>query len=118
MTKVYNPQWGHMMDVDAPLMRRMRGQNFATMHTGGGCMAWQRPTDDEGYLLITYVDAVLGSWSDRNDPQWLVGRYNDDGDFICVNSMTLTQALRLADGLRAPVANEQTSVSALDYREG
>ncbi len=118
MANVYNPQWQRMMDVDAALMRRMRADNFQPQHTGGGCMSWERLTDDNGYIWITDQDgASLGAWADRNKRQWIIGRYNSEADFISLEHVTLFQALKHADSLRAPVADEQTIISALDYRE-
>ena len=119
MAQVYNQQFGRMVQVDTPLMQRMARDNFTPQHTGGGCMTWERITDDDGYIWITDESgAGLGAWADRKGAGWIVGRYNSEGDFIDVEGVTLAQALKLADTLRAPVDGEQSVLSMADYREG
>lgn len=115
MAQVFNPQWNSSMDVDDALMERMEQDNFMTCHTGGGCMAWERLTDDEDGSIMITDDAQLGSWDRRNQPVWMVGRYNADGDFLCVGGCTLELALELADKMRAPVEGEGEVFDATNY---
>jgi len=110
MSTVFNPQWNRMMEVDTDLMKRLSSNNFAPVHTGGGCMAWERATDDKGYIWITDSSgAELGTWSARYEAEWIIGRYNGAGDFVCIYALTLTQALKLADTLRAPAEGESAT---------
>lgn len=115
MTQVYNPQWQRCMDVDAPLMRRMRADAFLPQHTGGGCFAWEHITDDGGWIWITEESGSgLGEWSDRNSAVWLVGRYSKDGeDWLTIGLVSLVEALRVADTMRAPRAGETASFNTL-----
>lgn len=115
MTQVHNPQWNHDMHVDTALMRRMQMDNFQTSHTGGGCFAWERPTDDGGWVWITEESgSALGAWKERNKRVWLIGRYSSDmDDWITVDSITLPEALRLADTLRAPKPEENIMLAGI-----
>ena len=117
MATTYNPQWDRMMDVDTALMRRMQLAGFTVQHTGGGCMAWERATEDDGYIWITDGSGTgLGTWSARSKLDWLVGRYSKDGDWINIeDSMTLFLALELANELRAPADGEQNMLPVGDF---
>ena len=110
--KVYG--YPYEVSVDQVLVDTMADAGFAPEHTGGGCMAWFKYTDDEdGYVMITYIDVELGKWDDRNDPEWMIGRYANEGeDWVVVSHATLERALKLAAGaLRRPAAGEQETMS-------
>lgn len=101
----YNPQWGCDAMADKPLVDLMASHNFDMWHTGGGCMAWGRWTDDKGYVWITDEGGTdLGTWARRGEGVWIVGRYSEDGEqWVCCNDdMTLAQALALADVMPKP----------------
>lgn len=103
----YNPQWGRDAMADKPLADLMASHNFQMWHTGGGCMAWSRWTDDGGYTLITDDGgADLGEWQNRDKETWIVGRYSEDGDnwVCCRDGVTLSEALALAGIMPKPEA--------------
>lgn len=116
MTSVYNPQWERQMEVDTELFDHMARDNFQPWHTGGGCFAWCRPAENNGFVLITW-ESDLGMWTARESRDWSVGRYSSEGDSFGVNGCTLQQALALADTLRAPAHNQQTEVFLADYQD-
>lgn len=109
MTKVdavYNWQWGRMAQVSKPLFDLMTSHGYEAQHTGGGCMAWEKPLPDGGWLMITVDGCELGEWKWRNKGGWDVGRYASDiGASVYWNTgVTLAEALRIAE--RLPPATE------------
>lgn len=105
---VYNWQWGRYAQVDHRMLALMSAHGYTAEHTGGGCMAWERPLDDGGYLMITDGDSGLGDWPEIEAAQWYVARYNADGDtWSDLEStgdlgLTLRDALKAADELPVP----------------
>lgn len=119
MAEYFNPQWGRVVEIDQPLYDRMAADNFSEWHTGGGCMAWQRDTDEGGYVLITYNECELGTWGERDERRWMAFRYTAESEFIGVGwedddstGLTLDDALRVVDMLPIPAHNQQETVSA------
>jgi hypothetical protein len=97
----------------APLMK---SHNFDWAHTGGGCMAWERATDDDGFVWITNDADIDG---DADAAEWTVGRYNgpdaDEQLWLTVDGCTLAQALALADTLPAPKPDQNDNLSLDEY---
>jgi hypothetical protein len=58
----------------------MLANGFEIMHTGGGCLAWDKPVG-ETHLWVCDEGNGLG---DKIDELYLVGHYNKDGDEIAV----------------------------------
>jgi hypothetical protein len=114
---VYNPQWGRNMDVSKRFHDHMASRFFAPSHTGGGCMAWERILDDGGWVWVTYNDS-LGSWEERDEAVWLVGRYSADGDsWITVQPSTLADALGAATRIPDPQGRNDIDVSPVTFQE-
>ena len=75
---------------------------FGVEHTGGGCLAWRREGQGGTYLLLTTLDADING--DPNAEQWIVGRYDDDGEgSVAVEKLTLAQAVAAASRLPHPM---------------
>ena len=117
MATTYNPQWDRTMHVDTALMNRMKRAGYEVQHTGGGCLAWERLTQDGGYIWITDLSGSgLGEWKDRNKPEWLLGRYGRDDDWINIeDALTLSKALQISDTMRAPADGEQNMLPVGDF---
>jgi hypothetical protein len=60
----------------SPVGKIMTAQGWEISHTGGGCLAWEKTTDN-AYVWICDQDQGLGD--DASDPEtvdWLVGVYS------------------------------------------
>lgn len=94
---IYNPQWGIDFPVDDALIAFMAGHGFAPWHSGGGCFAWHRwapQFTETAYDLVTFRDGSLGSWAERDEPNWIIGRYDEAcPEFIDCTDLTLTAAI-------------------------
>ena len=118
--KIFNPQWNRDMDVSDQLATYMEKNGYEPWHTGGGCMAWRKDEDKKGdaYTMITFVDVELGNWKDRDDPQWIVGRYvwtEDDESWVCCDDgLTLARAVEVGGLLPKPDRDEQRIVPEKD----
>ena len=76
----------------SPVAEIMAANNFAAEHTGGGCLAWQRPVNDTGWY-ITICDEGNGL-GDTADEPFMVGLYHQHGEFIdCENTLPLADAM-------------------------
>lgn len=107
MTKVnavYNWQWGRMAQVSKSLFDYMTRHGYDAQHTGGGCMAWEKPLPDGGWLMITVDGCELGEWKNRRRPEWDVGRYAEDigASVYWAGPATLAEALKIAERLPPP----------------
>lgn len=71
-------------------------------HTGGGCMAWERPAEN-GYIWLTNEGTALEG--DRDAAEWYVGRYNAalEGE-ASIGAVTFAEALAAVDKLPDPGA--------------
>lgn len=106
---IFNPQWGSLFVPDHGLSELLGRNNWQLSHTGGGCMAWERPHDDGGWLWITYNDGGPGEWKDRSKKGWIVGRYSEDGDYwVCTKYGTLCQVFQAAALLPHPGEDQRT----------
>lgn len=105
-----------MNNIDKELYDYMTERGFTPMHTGGGCMTWDKsPLQDKGYLWICAEDS-LGTWGQFSQPDWTVGRYNQDGDsWWCVANVTLEQALKIAGYLPVPQAGDEVILSFEEF---
>ncbi len=61
----------------------MKGAGYAVAHTGGGCLAWEKPLDNGGYLWICDEGNGLG---DKIDEPYLVGHYDREGEIVADDS--------------------------------
>lgn len=62
------------------IMTKMIAMGWYEEMTGGGCMAWVRPsTNDAGYMMLTDGD---GCDFPKPDGEALLGFYNKEGDAI------------------------------------
>jgi hypothetical protein len=110
--KIYNPQWNRDMDVDDQLVEFMHRAGFVEYHSGGGCMAWINE-EPEFYTLITVDEVELGTWAQRDDKVWQVGRYSeeDSGVFLFFNqNVTLQRALEVARRIPNPSEGQTTDL--------
>jgi hypothetical protein len=102
---IYNPQWRRDVRVEETFYARMSAAGFTDTHTGGGCTAWEKPTADGGYLMITN-DSELGVRAEDGEGLyytgadeeggWYAGRYTADGE-----SWVVTAASSVKDALSA-----------------
>lgn len=109
MTKVdagYNWQWGRQVQVDKRMLALLTRHGYEAQHTGGGCMAWEKPLPCGGYLMITDGELGLGDWDERNLVQWYACRFHEDGDLWSEPEggafLTLADALAIAETLPEP----------------
>lgn len=121
--KVFNPQWQRNMEVDDKLARYMKAREYEPAHTGGGCFSWMNTEPKQGsrhfYTMITYIDVELGKWANREESNWLVGRYLYDeaeniygaDGWVCYElPSTLERALEIARHLPDPKNGEETYI--------
>jgi len=80
---------------DDELAEFFNKNGWNSWHTGGGCWAWHKRLNANEYLLITFDECTLGSWAERETPNWTVGRYlenEQDQGWICATDLTLAKA--------------------------
>lgn len=94
---------------------RMREAGWTVAHTGGGCMAWDKPAPC-GYVWITNEGNAL-----EGDPaarEWYVGRYNDGAEGEAgIGPVTLDEALAAVDQLPDPGARQIVADDLADLLE-
>ena len=105
------------MIIDKQLEQFMDRAGFEPISTGGGFWAWcHTELDTDTQTLITWSDDIeLGTWAQRYERQWQVGRYrSDDGStFVCLADYeTLDRALELARLMPVPKRSEQSYIAA------
>lgn len=88
-------------EVAPAVADQLRPAGYEVYHTGGGCLAWRRPLDEEGdsYLLITAGNDIAG---DPMAQEWDVGRYDGDSWINLKASFTLAEAIVAAAALPMP----------------
>lgn len=107
MTQIYNPQWDEYMTIDTALVEFMKKSGYAAVHTGGGCMSWERVLDDGGTIGIS-AESALGGMEYAEQLVWYVCRHDVEGDgwVQIIEPMTLADALRIAALLPAPSVDD------------
>lgn len=75
-------------------------EGFDVWHMGGGCMAWGRNLPEGGYVLVCSENNDITT--DATAPEWIIGRYSDDGQTWVITARGATLAEVLAFDVPEP----------------